>query len=50
MKTKYTVVLAALAGVVIGALAVHGPHAQAPSASKLPAFYIAEFEVTDQRV
>jgi uncharacterized protein (DUF1330 family) len=47
MKTKFTVVLAVLAGVVIGALAVNGLHAQAPSASKLPAFYIAEFEVTD---
>jgi uncharacterized protein (DUF1330 family) len=47
MKTKYTGVLAVLAGVVIGALAVKGLHAQAPSASKLPAFYIAEFEVSD---
>ena len=47
MKTKFTVVLAVLAGVIIGALVVNGLHAQAPSASKLPAFYIAEFEVTD---
>jgi uncharacterized protein (DUF1330 family) len=47
MKTKYTGVLAVLAGVVIGALAVKGLHARAPSASKLPAFYIAEFEVSD---
>lgn len=47
MKTKFTVVLAVLAGVVIGALVVNGLHAQAPSASELPAFYIAEFEVTD---
>jgi hypothetical protein len=47
MKTKFTVVLAVLAGVVIGTLVVNGLHAQAPSASKLPAFYIAEFEVTD---
>jgi uncharacterized protein (DUF1330 family) len=47
MKTKYTVVFAVLAGVVIGALAVKGLHAQAPSASKLPAFYISELEVSD---
>jgi uncharacterized protein (DUF1330 family) len=47
MKTKYTVVLAALAGLIIAALTVKGLHAQLPSASKLPAFYIAEFEVTD---
>jgi uncharacterized protein (DUF1330 family) len=47
MKTKYTVVLAVLAGVGLCALAVKGLYAQAPSASKLPAFYIAEFEVSD---
>lgn len=47
MKIKCTAVLAALAGGVIGALAVNGLHAQAPSASKSPAYYIAEFEVTD---
>jgi uncharacterized protein (DUF1330 family) len=35
------------AAVVIGALALKGPHAQAPSAHTLPAFYISEFEVTD---
>jgi uncharacterized protein (DUF1330 family) len=35
-------------GVVIGAFAVKGLQAQAPSASKLPAFYIAEFEVIDR--
>jgi uncharacterized protein (DUF1330 family) len=35
------------ADVVIGALALKGPHAQAPSARTLPAFYISEFEVTD---
>ena len=39
MKTKSTV-LAVFAGVVIGVIAVKGPHAQAPSASKHPAFYI----------
>ena len=47
MKTKYTVVLAVLAGVVIGALAVTGLHAQTASSSNLPAFYISEFELTD---
>ena len=47
MKTNSTV-LAVFAGVVIGALAVKGLQAQAPSASKLPAFYIAEFEVIDR--
>jgi uncharacterized protein (DUF1330 family) len=47
MQTKYTV-LAVLAGVVIGALAIKGLQAQAPSGSRLPAFYIAEFEVIDR--
>jgi uncharacterized protein (DUF1330 family) len=47
MKTKSTL-LAVLAGVVIGAFAVKGLQAQAPSASKIPAFYIAEFEVIDR--
>ncbi len=47
MKTKSTV-LAVLAGVIIGALAIKGLQAQAPSGSSLPAFYIAEFEVIDR--
>ena len=46
MKTTFTV-LTVCAAVVIGALALKGPHAQAPSARTLPAFYISEFEVTD---
>jgi uncharacterized protein (DUF1330 family) len=46
MKTTSTV-LTVFAAVVMGAIALKGPHAQAPSASKLPAFYISEFEVTD---
>jgi uncharacterized protein (DUF1330 family) len=46
MKTKSTV-LTVFAAVVIGALALKGPHAQTPSARTLPAFYISEFEVTD---
>jgi uncharacterized protein (DUF1330 family) len=47
MQAKYGAVLAALAGVVIGAMTIKGLHAQAPSASKLPAFYISELEVSD---
>ncbi len=46
MKTTSTV-LTVFAAVIMGAIALKGPHAQAPSASKLPAFYISEFEVTD---
>ena len=47
MNTNSTV-LAVLAAVVIGAIAIKALHAQAPSGSKLPAFYIAEFEVIDR--
>ena len=43
MKTKYTVALSMLAGVAIGAVAVHGLHAQA----KLKAYSIAEEEMLD---
>jgi len=46
MKTR-TTVLGVFAGAVIGAIAVEGLRAQTPSASKVPAFYIAEFEVSD---
>ncbi len=41
MKTQYTVALAMLAGVGIGAAAVQGLHAQA----KPPVYYIAEIDV-----
>ena len=47
MQTTYTV-RAVLAGVVMGALAITGLQAQAPSGSRPPAFYIAEFEVSDR--
>ncbi len=47
MKTKSTLV-AVLAGVVIGAIAIKALHPEALSASKVPAFYIAEFEVIDR--
>jgi Domain of unknown function (DUF1330) len=43
MKTQYTVALAMLTGVGIGAVAVQGLHAQA----KPPIYYIAEIDVTD---
>jgi Domain of unknown function (DUF1330) len=43
MKTQYTVTVAALAGMAIGAVAVQGLHAQA----KPPVYYIAEIDVTN---
>jgi uncharacterized protein (DUF1330 family) len=43
MKTYYTVTLAMLAGVGLGAAAVQGLHAQA----KPPVYYIAEIDVTN---
>ncbi len=43
MKTQYTAALAMLAGFGLGAIAVHGLHAQA----RPPAYTIAEIEVTD---
>ena len=43
MKTYYTVGLAMLGGIGIGAIAVQTLHAQA----KPPIYYIAEIEVTD---
>jgi hypothetical protein len=43
MKSHFTVSLAILAGVGIGALAVQSLHAQ----SKLPAYYISENDISD---
>jgi uncharacterized protein (DUF1330 family) len=43
MKTHYTVALAMLAGIGVGAVAVQGLHAQA----KPPAYLLAEVQVTD---
>ena len=43
MKTQYTVVLAALTGIGIGAAAVQGLHAQA----KPPAYAVVEIDVTN---
>ena len=45
MKTMLT--FSALAGLGIGAIDVQAIHAQAPSQTVGPAFYISEFEVTD---
>jgi len=43
MKTPYAVAVAVAAGFGLGAVAVHGLHAQA----KPPVYYIAEIEVTN---
>jgi uncharacterized protein (DUF1330 family) len=43
VKTQYTVALAMLAGVGLGAAAVQGLHAQA----KPPVYYVAEIDVTN---
>jgi len=43
MKPNYKIVVAMLAGVALGALAVQGLHAQA----KPPVYYIAEIDVTN---
>ena len=40
-------ILAAFAGMAIGAVAAGTAHAQAPKASQPHAYYIAEFKVTD---
>jgi uncharacterized protein (DUF1330 family) len=44
MKTHYTVALAMFAGVGLGAIAVHGLHAQ----GNPPVYSVAEIEITDQ--
>jgi uncharacterized protein (DUF1330 family) len=43
MKTQYTVTVAVLAGMAIGAVAVQSLHAQA----RPPVYYIAEIDVTN---
>jgi uncharacterized protein (DUF1330 family) len=43
MKTRYTVMIAVLAGIGIGAVAVEGLHAQA----KPPVYYVAEIDMTN---
>lgn len=44
MNTRYTVFLSLLAGVVLGAAANQGLHAQ----TKLPAYIFTEFEILDK--
>jgi uncharacterized protein (DUF1330 family) len=46
MKTKTVAMLAAVASLGIGAFGVAAIHAQTPTPPR-PAFYVAEFEVTD---
>lgn len=43
MKTKYTVTLAMLSGIAIGAVAVHSLHAQ----TKPPVYIVTEINVTN---
>jgi uncharacterized protein (DUF1330 family) len=47
MRRSNLLLFVLFAGVAIGAAAATALHAQAPSATKPPAFYISEFEVTD---
>src|SRR5262249_3607861 len=44
MKTRYTVAISVLAGVILGAAAIQGLHAQA----KPPAYLISDVTVTDE--
>jgi uncharacterized protein (DUF1330 family) len=47
MKAKTVAILAAVASLAIGAFGVPAIHAQTPTQPMRPAFYVAEFEVTD---
>ena len=47
MMVRYYLLLAGLAGVATGGLGLTAIHAQAPSKPAAPAYYIAEFELTD---
>jgi uncharacterized protein (DUF1330 family) len=47
MKTKTVAMLAAVASLGIGVFGVAAIHAQTPTQPMRPAFYVAEFEVTD---
>ena len=47
MKTRYSALLAGLAGVAFGGIASTAIHAQAPAKPTAPAYYIADFELTD---
>ena len=47
MKTRYSVLLAGLAGIATGGIGLTAIHAQAPSNATAAAYYIADFELTD---
>ncbi len=47
MKTRYSILLAGLAGIATGGIGLTAIHAQAPSNATPPAYYIADFELTD---
>jgi uncharacterized protein (DUF1330 family) len=47
MKTRTRLTLAVSGGLIAGAVAVQAIHAQVPSRTVGPAFYISELEVTD---
>jgi uncharacterized protein (DUF1330 family) len=47
MKMKTRLAIGVVSGLVIGAVGVQAIHAQMPSRTGGPAFYIAELEVTD---
>jgi hypothetical protein len=47
MMVRHYVLLAGLAGVATGAIGLTAIHAQAPSKPVAPAYYIADFEMTD---
>jgi len=47
MKPPYTFLLTMLAAMATGAVGLRVSQAQAPSGATAPAFYVAEFELTD---
>ena len=47
MKPASLFLLTTLAGVAVGAMGLSVSQAQAPSGATVPAFYVAEFELTD---
>jgi hypothetical protein len=47
MKPRYFVLLAGLAGIATGGIGLTAIHAQAPANPTPPAYYIADFELTD---
>jgi uncharacterized protein (DUF1330 family) len=47
MMMRYYVLLTSLAGVATGGIGLSAIHAQAPAKPTAPAYYIADFELTD---